>query len=409
MSMQIFARTTALLLFLAWATDSSAAPQTSDAATPAQSKRVVAGKSKPKKTQEVEKPSVMFPKATRVEPDNANEAKHLKPRNALVKAYNEKAYEQAATLAKQYAQLPGLKAGDIALAAQIELFSRRALKAPNRELITLTQTALNTGALDNNTHYSLMRELAYRWFDEAEYGKSAETASTFMRETGLRDPDLLAVKANAHFRQKQLPDAEADMKEAITAKGEAVDQTWLAMMVRILADQGKKEESQSYAKRLQTTAGQQGLLDQAAVMLDAGDIPKAATLVDEARKVGQVKTARDYEVAYRTYAKAKNRDADLAEVVSEGLANGQIKESFNILSILAQAHYYANDLDKAIAVWQRAAPMAKDGNTYLNLAIGLADAERYDEAQAAAQMALKKGLKNPQEARDVLRRIEASR
>ena len=52
--------------------------------------------------------------------------------------------------------------------------------------------------------------------------------------------------------------------------------------------------------------------------------------------------------------------------------------------------------------WQKAAPLSKDGETYLNLARVLWQEGRIPEAKVAARAALDKGLKKPDDAKKII-------
>ena len=58
----------------------------------------------------------------------------------------------------------------------------------------------------------------------------------------------------------------------------------------------------------------------------------------------------------------------------------------------------------AIELYTKAAPMAADGEAYLNLAKVLEYNGKKADAKAAAQKALDKGVKKPDEARNILSR-----
>ena len=57
---------------------------------------------------------------------------------------------------------------------------------------------------------------------------------------------------------------------------------------------------------------------------------------------------------------------------------------------------------QAIDNWQKAAPLSKDGETYLNLARALWQEDRVPEAKQAAQKALDTGVKKPEDARKII-------
>ena len=59
-------------------------------------------------------------------------------------------------------------------------------------------------------------------------------------------------------------------------------------------------------------------------------------------------------------------------------------------------------MEPAIEAYRKAAPLATDGETYLNLAKVLWQEDRLSEAKAAAREAMAKGLKNSDDAKKIL-------
>jgi uncharacterized protein HemY len=72
--------------------------------------------------------------------------------------------------------------------------------------------------------------------------------------------------------------------------------------------------------------------------------------------------------------------------------------------VLGQRAYFANDDATAIEMYERAAPMATDGEASLNLARVYLDAGRTAEAKAAAEQALAKGVKDTAAAKRIVGR-----
>src|SRR3546814_12559376 len=76
---------------------------------------------------------------------------------------------------------------------------------------------------------------------------------------------------------------------------------------------------------------------------------------------------------------------------------------------LGQAYYFTDQPAQAIENYRKAAPLAPDGETYLNLARILWGEGQLGEAKQAAQKALDNGVKQPEEARKILARSEERR
>jgi Flp pilus assembly protein TadD len=96
------------------------------------------------------------------------------------------------------------------------------------------------------------------------------------------------------------------------------------------------------------------------------------------------------------------REKDVISVINEGMQKGALKPDYQTYLALAQSYYYSEQIPQAIENWQKAAPLSKDGETYLNLARVLWQEGRTAEAKQAAQQALAKGVKKPEDAKKII-------
>ena len=136
----------------------------------------------------------------------------------------------------------------------------------------------------------------------------------------------------------------------------------------------------------------------------SGDDAKATKLLEEGYKKGMLTEAKELQVLYANYLNAE-RFKDAQKVIEEGAAKGILKEGPDLAtaySLLGQNAYYNGSDADALNFYGKAAPMAKDGEAYLNQAKILRAQGKTADAKAAAQKALDKGLKKPQEAKEIL-------
>src|SRR5690606_625909 len=130
---------------------------------------------------------------------------------------------------------------------------------------------------------------------------------------------------------------------------------------------------------------------------------KAAELLAKAQAGGHLTDANGYRALYVTYIN-DDRDAEALAVIKEGLEKGiltpnpQLARDYMVLGQRA----YNDDDATAIEMYKQAASMSDNGEAALNLAKIYAEAGRKEEARAAAQEALDKGVKAPDEARKLL-------
>jgi tetratricopeptide (TPR) repeat protein len=107
-------------------------------------------------------------------------------------------------------------------------------------------------------------------------------------------------------------------------------------------------------------------------------------------------------VLYSTYSGIEGREKDVIAVINEGLQKGALEPDYNTYVALAQAYYFSDQPAQAITAYQKAAPLAKDGEAYLNLARVLQQENRIPEAKAAARQALAKGIKKAKDANVII-------
>src|SRR5690606_33384170 len=125
-------------------------------------------------------------------------------------------------------------------------------------------------------------------------------------------------------------------------------------------------------------------------------------VMEKLRAAGQLTEEREYRQLYITYANLEGREKDVIAVINEGMEKGVLKPDYQTHLALAQSYYYSEQIPQAIEHWQKAAPLSKDGETYLNLARVLWQEGKQAEAKAAAQQALAKGVRKPEDARKII-------
>jgi tetratricopeptide (TPR) repeat protein len=179
-----------------------------------------------------------------------------------------------------------------------------------------------------------------------------------------------------------------------------------AFRAGILAGAGKGDEAaQIYAEQLARNPDDMKVrMNAVAAYQAAGQFDKANVLLAEAQQKGLLTEPNQYRALYVGYINADKNQEALA-VIDDGVAKGVIQPGPELgkdLMVLAQKAYYEGSDADAIKLYQRAAPMTGNGEAYLNLAKILSDQGQGAEAKVAAQAALDKGVKEPDQARRIL-------
>ncbi len=148
------------------------------------------------------------------------------------------------------------------------------------------------------------------------------------------------------------------------------------------------------------------LMNAVAALQNADKFDQANALLEDAYKRGMLTEERELRALYIGYMNASRWD-DTQKVIDAGVASGVLKAGPDLArdyQVLAQNAYADDKIALAVDLYGKAAPMAADGEAYLNLAKVLEYGGKKAEAKAAAQKALDKGVKKPDEAKGILSR-----
>lgn len=310
----------------------------------------------------------LYPNATRQSPEAKAKGKGLKTLQDLQKSYE--AQDNAGVIAKAEAitagdgnayekafayQLAGNAAADLGDEARAAEFFKK---------------SLDSNGLDNDSHYQVMYNLAVVQFGLKRFDDALATLDRFIAETKSEQPEHQAMRAGVLANMGRGDDA-----------------------AKIYADQLAKHPDDMKLRMNAVAAYQQ-----------ADQFDKANALLADAHKRGLLTEANQYRALYVGYINDdKNKEA--LAVIDDGIAKGVIQANPDLAKdymVLAQKAYYdGSDLD-AIALYKRAASIAADGEASLNLAKILEGQGKMAEAKAAAQAAIDKGVKKPEDARRIL-------
>jgi hypothetical protein len=352
---------------------------------------------------EAKEEAKIYTLATRIEKHQKGSTAVQKVRNQMTIAFQKGKDEEAMAAAEKLEADPASNANDKSTAMQVKLLLVTKKDNQNHSAaIPLLEDIIRADALSNNIHYGMMRQLAQRYLVEQDYQNAFDTATRFMTETKTEPKEILAVKGNSLYRLKKPKEAIVELEKirAIDKNDASIN----AMLSRAYSDTGQQAKAAEIAKDAAQSAGNDkaSRLNLAITYRDAKNFEAAADVVDDLRKNNQLSEERDYLVAMNVYTGMKNREADTATVMQEGLDKGIVKPTSNHYNIMAEAYYYSNldnNIPRAIAAWEKAAPLDKKGTTYLNLAIVQCQEEKWQACKASAQKAIEKGGINAADAK----------
>ena len=328
------------------------------------------GKEKDQAKQAEQKPA-LYPNATRVSPDAKASGKTVKQLQALQELYEKSDWAGVIAKAEQVAAMP--IAGPYEKSFAYSMAGNAAADLDDQaKAADYFAKAVAADGLDNDSHYNTMYNLAVIQFGNENYAGALATIDRFFAETKSDKPDRLAFRAG------------------------------------ILASLGRNDEAGAIYKDLvaKNPDDKRLLMNAVAAFQQADKFDQANLLLEDAYKRGMLSEARELRALYIGYMNAQ-RWVDAQKVIDDGLAKGILQSGPELArdyQVLAQNAYVDDKIALAIELYTKAAPMAADGEAYLNLAKVLEYNGKKADAKAAAQKALDKGVKKPDEARNILSR-----
>lgn len=343
-----------------------------------------------------------YPNATREEPEAKASAKLSAQLKKIFDAYGENDPAVVVPLADEMIANDKANAYERAISARLAAASL--VGEDDAKAMAYLQKALDFNGLSNNEHYDSMLMLGQLQMQGDDDAKGLATIDKLIAETRTTNPEVLAIKGNALYRLERYPEAIAALTQAIDVAGAEAKPEWqqLLMASYFDSDQPAKAAEIAEAALAKSPDDKKLQLNLASIYMQAGQNDKAIALLEKMRAKGQLTEDRDYRNLYALYLNTEGREKEGIAVINEGLDKGVIKPDYKTYIALGQAYYFTDQPALAIESYQKGAPLAPDGEAYLNLARILWSENRLGEAKQAAQKALDKGVKKPEEARKVL-------
>ncbi len=343
-----------------------------------------------------------YPEATRKNPTAKATERTSRKMTEMTKLFDADKRAESRAIADEILADPKANGYEKAYAAQFA--AQIAYEADDMPAaLAYFQQAIDADGLDNNAHYGLMVNLAQLQQQEEQYAESAATFERFFSETKSKDPTTLVVQGQGLYLMKRYDQAAVAIKQAIELSPDPKPE-WMSLLMQVYLDADKIGEAVTTAEQIAAAKpnDKRAQLNLAAVYSQAEMPDKALALLEKLRASGQLDSANEYKVLFTTYAGIEGREKDVIAVINEGLDKGVLQPEYNTYVALAQAYYFSDQPAQAITAYQKAAPLAKDGETYLNLAKVLQQENRISEAKAAARQALAKGIKREKDANAII-------
>jgi len=343
-----------------------------------------------------------FPQATRQSPNLRASIRMQGRFQRLFNAYEKDDFAQVGILTQEIIEAKRASVYDKAsahqLAAQVAWRNNDALLAAQH-----LQQVLELDALNNTQHFQAMRMLAQLQLQDEQYETGLANLERYLAESGSRTAEDLIIKGHALYQMQRYDPAIEVLQAAMAATDNPLPQ-WQPLLLSAYVEAQRTDEAIKLAEQLAAAqpADKQAQINLATVAIQANQLPRAAEVLEQLRRNGQLEEEREYRQLYSIYAQIEGRETQVIAVINEGLQQGILQADYPIYLALAQSYYYSGQIPQAISAWQQAAPLSEDGETWLNLARVLHAENRLSEAKQAAQHALAKGVRDPGDANGII-------
>ncbi|MFS8137392.1 MAG: tetratricopeptide repeat protein [Thermomonas sp.] len=312
---------------------------------------------------------VRYPKATRLSPEAKATGKMLKQLQSLQEMFEKRDMAGVIAKADEIAAMPDAGNYDKSFAYSLAA-NAAADQNDDAKAAAYFKKALDSNGLDNDSHYTTMFNLAVSQYQQEKFQEALSTLDRFLAETKSEQPEQLSLRAG------------------------------------LLANLGRNEEAAAaYKSLIAKNPTDKRLVMNAVATLQAADkFDQANILLEDAYKRGMLTDAKELRTLYVGYINAR-RWNDAKAVMEAGTSKGLLEGNPQLAKdymVLAQSAYADDKVPLAIEMYTKAGPIAEDGEAYLNLAKVLQNSGKKADAKAAAQKALDKGLKKPDEAKRIL-------
>jgi hypothetical protein len=347
------------------------------------------------------KKEVLYPNATRAEPKlDLTSEKDQKNLNEGLDAVN------AGDKAKAQQMLQPIIDGSKSKYAQALALQGMASLHYNdgdyKGAISSLQRSLALGVMPNDTYFQLMYMLAQFQMADEQYQPALDTIAKWRAEGKKETADSYALEGNAEYRLGKYPEAIASINKAksLTDKPQP---TWDQILMASYAESGQDEKAAELAKsQLSSNPSDPNALNNAvAVLMQAHKYPEAIQMREKARAEGKLSKDTQYVNLAKLYLVTGQESADPApnatkaqQVLEEGMSKGVVKPDAETYVLLGQSAEIANNIDKAIGYYNKAQPIATDGEAALRAGRLLLSENKYSQAKGLIQQAIDKGVKH---------------
>jgi tetratricopeptide (TPR) repeat protein len=259
--------------------------------------------------------------------------------------------------------------------------------------LTYFEAAVEIDALPDEAHYALMYQIAQLYFVKGRYDEALDRLDLWFCKVPREKVTSAAyvLEASIHARQEDYP-AVLDAIDAAIAMDEDPKESWYQME---LAAHYELEQYPQAAETLEVLIS--NWPDKKLYWVQLSQIyyrlkqdERALAVLALAHRKGLLDKQSDLTYLSSLYSNASVH-YKAAEVLEQGILDGIVQPGKLHWTLVAEAWYAAEELEKSLAAYEQAGRLAEDGLADLRRGYILVDLERWPAALEALNRALDKG------------------
>lgn len=378
---------------------------------------LVSGAAVARDTAPKEKKEALYPNATRTEPKlDLKSEKDQKAINEGLDAANNGEKDKAMQILQPLADGSGTSSKYAQALALQGIANLKYNDGDVKGAITTLKQALDIGVMPNDTYFQLKYMYVQFLVADEQYAPALQALQEWRSEGKKETADSYGLEGNIDYRLEKYPEAIAAITKAKSMPDAKPQGSWDQILAASYAEtgQGDKAAELAAAELAKNPNDPTALNNAASALIQAQKYPEAISLMEKGRSAGAFKDEKQYVNLAKVYLIDGQEHTDRQEgnavkagqVLDDGLAKGVVKPSAEVYKLQGDAAITGGNTKAALAAYQKAAPLAKDGEVTLSVARLQLQENKYGEAKKAATDAISKGVQHKGQAYMVLAEAE---
>ncbi|MET0503896.1 MAG: tetratricopeptide repeat protein, partial [Luteibacter sp.] len=282
-------------------------------------------------------------------------------------------------------------------------------------IATLKQ-ALDIGVMPNDTYFQLKYMYTQFLVADEQYAPALQSLQEWRNEGKKETADSYGLEGNIDYRLEKYPEAIAAITKAKSMPDAKPQGSWDQILAASYAEtgQGDKAADLAAAELAKNPNDPTAMNNAASALIQSQKYPEAIALMEKGRAAGAFKDDKQYVNLAKVYLidgqehseRQESNATKAAAVLDDGIAKGVVKPSAEVYKLQGDAAITGGNTKAALAAYQKAAPLAKDGEVTLSVARLQLQENKFGEAKKAATDAISKGVQHKGQAYMVLAEAE---